>query len=296
LVAGLHACATIVLERRFEPEKVLKTIADYGITLFFGVPTVFIKLLNLNVCNSGLRSVRYYFTAAASMPVEVAQKWYSKYGMVIYEGYGLTETSPFSSYNHDLKYKVGSIGTPVENVEMKIVNLNNESVTPGEIGEIVVRGPNVMLGYWNRPDETANVLKNGWFHTGDIGRMDEDGYFYIVDRLKDMINVSGFKVYPAEVENVLYQHPAVAECAVYGVPDPVKGEIVKANILLKTGEAIAEEQIIAFCCERMAAYKIPYSVEFTDSLPKNGTGKVLKRLLREEATRSFRSTKVYAPR
>jgi long-chain acyl-CoA synthetase len=183
-----------------------------------------------------------------------------------------------------LKYKLGSIGSPIENVEMKIVNLDGELVQPGEVGEIVVRGPNVMLGYWNRPNETAQVIKNGWFHTGDIGRMDEDGYFYIVDRLKDMINVSGFKVYPAEVENVIYQHPAVAECAVYGVPDQVKGEIVKANILLKPGEAIAEEQIIAFCCERMATYKIPHTVEFIDSIPKNPTGKVLKRLLREEAT------------
>jgi long-chain acyl-CoA synthetase len=296
LNAGLNACATIILQRRFEPEQVLKTIVNDGVTLFFGVPTVFIKLLNMNTFNYNLASVRYYFTAAAKMPLEVIHKWQSKYGFVIYEGYGLTETSPFSSYNHDLKYKLGSIGTPIQNVEMKIVNLDGEPVQPTEVGEIVVRGPNVMLGYWNRPDETAQVIKNGWFHTGDIGRMDEDGYFYIVDRLKDMINLSGFKVYPAEVENVIYQHPAVAECAVYGVADSVKGEIVKANILLKPGEVISEEQIIAFCAERIANYKIPQTVDFVNSLPKNGTGKVLKRLLKEEAMQSFQATQMYVPR
>ncbi|MBW4594119.1 MAG: long-chain fatty acid--CoA ligase [Brasilonema angustatum HA4187-MV1] len=282
LNAGLNACATIVLQRRFEPEQVLKTIVTHGVTLFFGVPTVFIKLLNLNISSDHLSSVRYYFTAAVTMPREVIQRWQSKHGMVIHEGYGLTETSPFSTYNHDLKYKLGSIGSPIENVEVKIVNLDGESVQPGEVGEIVVRGPNVMLGYWNRPEETAQVIKNGWFHTGDIGRMDEDGYFYIVDRLKDMINVSGFKVYPTEVENVIYQHPAVAECAVYGVPDQVKGERVFANILLKTGFAVTQEEIIAFCSQRIATYKVPHTIKFIDSLPKNATGKVLKRLLQQQ--------------
>lgn len=282
LNAGLHSCATIVLQRRFDLEQVLRTIALDRITMFFGVPTVFIKLLNTNTSDYDLSSVRYYFTAAATMPMEVTQRWQSKHGMVIHEGYGLTETSPFSTYNHDLKYKFGSIGSPIENVEMRIVNLDGELVQPGEIGEIVVKGPNVMLGYWNRPEETAQVLKNGWFHTGDIGRMDSDGYFYIVDRLKDMINLSGFKVYPAEVENVIYQHPAVAECAVYGVPDQIKGERVFANILLKAGFAITEEEMIAFCSERMATYKVPHTIKFINSLPKNATGKVLKRLLQQQ--------------
>jgi long-chain acyl-CoA synthetase len=181
-----------------------------------------------------------------------------------------------------LKYKLGSIGSPIENVEMKIVNLDGELVQPGEVGEIVVRGPNVMLGYWNRPNETAQVIKNGWFHTGDIGRMDEDGYFYIVDRLKDMVNVSGFKVYPTEVENVIYQHPAVAECAVYGVLDNLKGERVVANILLKADFAVTQEEIMDFCSLRMATYKVPHTIQFIDSLPKNATGKILKRLLKQE--------------
>ena len=282
LNAGLNVCATIILQRRFEPEQILKTIVREHITMFFGVPTVFIKLLNMDTSGYDLSSVRYYFTAAAPMLIEVVQRWQEKHGCVIYEGYGLTETSPFASYNHDLKYKLGSIGTPIENVEMKIVNLDGIEVQPGELGEIIIRGPNVMLGYWNHPDETAEVLKNGWFHTGDIGKMDDDGYFYIVDRLKDMINVSGFKVYPAEVENVLYAHPAVAEVAVYGVPDKIKGEIVKASILLKAGFSVTEEEVIAFCSKKMATYKIPRTIKFIDSLPKNATGKVLKQFLRQE--------------
>ncbi len=287
LNSGLNACATIILQRRFELEQVLQTVANHQVTMFFGVPTVFIKLLNMDTSSYNLESVRYYFSAAAPMPVEVAQTWQDKYGLVIHEGYGLTETSPFATYNHDLKYQLGSIGTPIENVEMKIVDGNGHLLEPGELGEIVVKGPNVMLGYWNRPFETALVIKNGWFHTGDIGRMDEDGFFYIVDRLKDMINVSGFKVYPAEVENVIYQHPAVAEVAIYGVSDEIKGETVNANIVLKAGHAITEEQIIEFCYEKMAAYKIPCVIHFVDSIPKNPTGKVLKRVLRKRSISQF---------
>jgi long-chain acyl-CoA synthetase len=218
------------------------------------------------------------------MSAEIVQKWQSIHNLVIHEGYGLTETSPFACYNHELKYKLGSIGMPIENVEMQAIDRDGKEVAPGVVGELVIRGPNVMLGYWNRPVETAQVLKNGWFHTGDLGWMDEDGYFYIVDRLKDMINVSGFKVYPNEVERVLATHPAVAEVAVYGVPDPVKGEIVKANILLKSGQLLLAEDAIAFCSERIAAYKVPHLIQFVDSLPKNATGKVLKRLLRESHT------------
>ncbi|WYL95195.2 MAG: AMP-binding protein [Gloeotrichia echinulata IR180] len=214
--------------------------------------------------------------------MRVAQQWQHKYGKVIHEGYGLTETSPFATYNHDLKYQLGSIGTAIDNVEIKIVDSDDDEVELGQLGEIVVRGPNVMLGYWNRPFETAQVMKNGWFHTGDIGYMDSDGFFYVVDRLKDMVNVSGFKVYPTEVENVIYQHPAIAEVAVYGIPNPIKGEVVQANIVLQAGHVITEEQIIEFCYQRMAAYKIPCTINFVDSIPKNPTGKVLKRLLREE--------------
>ncbi|MBE9190500.1 long-chain fatty acid--CoA ligase [Gloeocapsopsis crepidinum LEGE 06123] len=283
LNAGLNACATIVLHRHFDLEKILKSVVTEQITMFFSVPTVYILLLNMGTLGYDLSSIRYYFSAAAPLPVEVAQKWFDKYQLEIHQGYGLTETSPCASYNNDFKYKVGSIGTPIENVEMKIVHADGKDALPGDLGEIIIRGPNVMLGYWNRPFETAEVIKNGWFYTGDIGQIDEDGYFYIVDRSKDMINVAGFKVYPTEVENVMYQHPAVAEVAVYGVPNLETTEIVKANIVLKPDQTVTEKQMIAFCSERMAAYKVPKAIKFVDSIPKNPTGKVLKRVLRDEA-------------
>ncbi|WP_392534401.1 class I adenylate-forming enzyme family protein [Nostoc sp. C117] len=284
LNAGISGCSTIVLQRRFDLDQVLKTITQHQITMLFGVPTVFIKLLNMDTSSYNLKSIRYYFSAAAPMPSQIAQLWYQKFGIVIHEGYGLTETSPFASYNHNFNYKLGSVGTPIANVEMKVVDGDGNQVEIGELGEIAIKGSNVMLGYWNRPFETAEVIKNGWLHTGDIGRMDEDGFFYIFDRLKDMIIVSGFKIYPTEIENVIYQHPVVAEVAVYGVTDPLKGEIVKANIILKTGHTITEEKIIDFCYERMAAYKVPHAINFVNSIPKNSTGKVLKRVLRHEST------------
>jgi long-chain acyl-CoA synthetase len=282
LNSGLNACATIILHRRFDVKQVLQSITRHRVTMFFGVPTVFIKLLNADTADYNFESIRYYFSAAAPLPIEIIQKWYDTYGLFIHEGYGLTETSPFASYNNDLKYRLGSIGTPIDNVEIKIVNAKGHQVQPGELGEIAISGPNVMLSYWNRPIETAEVIKDGWFYTGDIGRMDEDGYFYIVDRLKDMINLSGFKVYPTEVENVIYQHPAVAEVAVYGIPDPIKGEIVKASVVLQGDHLITEAQIKEFCYEKMASYKIPQAVKFVSSLPKNPTGKILKNLLRQE--------------
>ncbi|ACC80687.1 class I adenylate-forming enzyme family protein [Nostoc punctiforme] len=283
LNAGISACTTIILQRRFDPDQVLETITTHQVTMLFGVPTVFIKLLNMDTSNYNLENIRYYFSAAAPMPLQVAENWYKKFGFVIHEGYGLTETSPFAAYNHNLNYKLGSVGTPIANVEMKIVDGDGNQVEIGELGEITIKGANVMLGYWNRPFETAEVIKNGWLHTGDIGRMDEDGFFYVIDRSKDMIVVSGFKVYPTEVENVIYQHPAVAEVAIYGVPDPLKGEIVKANIILKASQTITEQQIIDFCYERMAAYKVPRVINFVNSIPKNSTGKVLKRFLRQES-------------
>lgn len=282
LNAGLNAGATIVLQRHFDLDQIVKSIATEKVTMFFSVPTVYIVLLSMEPSSYDLSSVRYCFSAAAPLPPEVAEKWQQRHGMTIYQGYGLTETSPCTTYNHDFKYKPGSVGTPIENVEMKAIDANGNQVEPGELGEIIIRGPNVMLGYWNRPFETAEAIKNGWFYTGDIGRTDEDGYFYIVDRSKDMINVAGLKVYPTEVENVIYQHPSVAEAAVFGVPDTEKGEIVRANIVLKSGHSLTEKQAIAFCAERMAIYKIPKTIKFVDSIPKNPTGKVLKRVLRDE--------------
>jgi phenylalanine ammonia-lyase len=284
LNSGLGAGATIVLQRQFDPDKVQRSIIEDGITMFFGVPTTFYVMYE-QLSAHEMNRVRYYFSAAAPLPVEIAQKWQEKFGAFIYQGYGLTETSPFASYNHHIKTKLGSIGTPIEHVEMKIVDIDDgHTLMPGEVGEIVIRGPNVMLGYWNRPTETAEVIKDGWFHTGDIGKMDYEGYFYLVDRLKDMINVGGLKVYPADVEKIIAQHPAVAEVAVYGVPDTLMGEQVKANVVLKQDQSVTVEEIIVFCIQRIANFKVPSVVEFVDAIPKNPTGKVLRRFLRQEST------------
>lgn len=286
LNAGLNACSTIVLQRRFVPEKVFEAITTEKITMFFGVPTVFIRMLEM-FPEYDFSSIRFNFSAAAPMSPEIVRRWQQKHGHVIYEGYGLTETSPFASYNHPMQYKFGSVGMPIPNVEMKVVDDNGNEVPLGEIGELIIRGPNVMLGYWNRPEATAKAIKNGWFHSGDMGWMDEDGYFYIADRLKDMINLSGFKVYPSEVERVFYQHPAVAEVAVYGVPHPMRGEMVKASVRLKEGDSVTVEELREFCDQRMANYKVPRAIEFVASFPKNPTGKILKRVLRQQNIRKI---------
>jgi long-chain acyl-CoA synthetase len=280
--SGLGAGATVVLHRKFEVSRVLRSIADQHITMVFGVPATFIVLHECASTND-MSSVRYYFSAAQNLPAEIESRWQKKFGLPLHQGYGLTETSPFASYNHQHKHKPGSIGIPIEKVEMKIVDVDDGSEVPPETpGEIVIRGPNVMLGYWNRPADTAQVIKGGWFHTGDIGRMDVEGYFYIEDRLKDMINVGGLKVYPAEVENVIYRHPAVAEVAVYGLPEPMLGERVAASVVLKSDHAIAAEEVLALCRRHLSGFKVPSSIWFVASLPKNSTGKILKRVLREE--------------
>jgi len=287
LNSGFNACATVVLHRTFHPATIIRSLAEDQVTMFFGVPTTFIPLYNL-ASAAELESVRYYFSAAATLPREVARKWEEKYRRPINEGYGLTETSPFASYNHRLWYKLGSIGAPIENVEMRVVSPDTGAeVATGDLGEIVVRGPNVMLGYWNRPEATAQAIRDGWFHTGDIGRVDEDGYFYIVDRLKDMVNVGGLKVYPVEVENTIYLHPAVEEVAVYGIPDQVMSERVCANIVCKKEHSATEAEIMAFCRQQLADYKIPSAIRFVEALPKSPTGKILKRVLRDEGRTAF---------
>ncbi len=295
LNSAFNACATIVLHRAFQPASILKSIVEDEVTMFFGVPTTFIPVYNL-ASPSDLSSVRYYFSAAAALPREIARKWQEKYRRVINEGYGLTETSPFASYNHRLWYKLGSIGAPIENVEMRVVDPDTGGEVPaGDSGEIVIRGPNVMLGYWNRPEATAKAIRNGWFHTGDIGRLDEDGYFYIVDRLKDMVNVGGLKVYPVEVENTIYQHPAVEEVAVYGVAEKLMGERVCANIVCKAGQTVSEAEIIAFCRQQLADYKIPAAILFVESIPKSPTGKILKRILRDQGKEAVAAIPKRAP-
>lgn len=282
--SGFTAGATLVLHRRFEAESVLASIQQHQVTCFFAVPTVYVYLLNMETMPWDLSSLRYYFTAAATMPPEIALRWQATTGMVPHEGYGMTECSPCASYNHDFRPKHGSIGEPIENVEMRVVDDEGHEVPPGTWGEIVISGPGVMLGYWNKPDATAAVLRQGWLHSGDIGMTDDEGYFYVVDRLKDMINAAGFKVYPAEVENVLYRHAAVQEVAVYGTAHPVKGEQVTADVVLKAGTDPSSQELIAFVRQHLAVYKAPSTINFVQALPKNATGKILKRALRAAHT------------
>lgn len=279
--AALSSGGTLLLHRRFDPETTPALLREQGMTHLYAVPTIYIYLLNAGITPAEWPSLRYSFSAAATMPVEVARRWTEAFGMVVNEGYGLTETSPFAAYNHEYVHRPGSIGTPIENVEMKVVGPDDEEVADGAWGEICIRGPNVMLGYFNRPAETAEALRGGWFHTGDVGYRDENGFFFLVDRVKDMINAAGFKVWPREVEEVLYAHPAVKECAVVGLPDEVKGEAVAAYIVLHASADCTEMEVESFCRERMAAYKVPRHLRFVDAIPKSPTGKILKRVLRE---------------
>ena len=244
------------------------------------VPTIFITLLAMDLSRWDLSSIRYEFSAAATMPPEISRRWTERFGRPVFEGYGLTECSPFACYNHDFRHKFGSVGTAVENTELKILDGDGHEVERGQWGEICIQGPGVMRGYWGKPEDTARALRGGWLHSGDVGTMDDEGYVFIVDRVKDMINVAGFKVWPAEVEHALYRHPAVREAAVYGVEDPVRGESVRAAIILRDDAAATAEEIITFCRERLAVYKAPAAVEFVRELPKSATGKVLKRVLR----------------
>jgi long-chain acyl-CoA synthetase len=288
LNSALGAGSSVVLHRGFDADSVLRSIVEDRVTVLCGVPTTF-RVLYEKAQAEQLASVRCFFSAAAPLPEELEARWEEKFGKVIHQGYGLTETSPFASYNHLTKHKRGSIGVAIEGVEMKVVDVDTGApVAGGEKGEIAVRGENVMLGYWNRTADTALAIREGWFYTGDIGRMDADGYFYVEDRLKDMIIVGGSNVYSAEVENVLLQHAAVSEAAVFGIADAVLGERVKAAVVLKAGRSATEDELIRFCAERISRVKIPAAVEFLDELPRNRAGKVLKRVLREQQQQAER--------
>jgi len=282
LNATVVACGTVVLHRRFDPVKVLESIARDRVSMFFAVPTIYIHLLNMDLSGYDLSSIRYEFSAASTMPKEISARWTEQFGRPVYEGYGLTECSPFACYNHDFRHKFGSVGTPVENFEIRIFDEEDQEVPTGTWGEIVIRGPGVMQGYWNKPEETEKALRNGWLHSGDIGAVDDEGYVFIVDRVKDMINVSGLKIWPAEVEQFLYKHPDIKEVAVYGIPHPEKGEIVKAAVVPREGVVLTGEAVTMYCHENLAVYKVPAVVNIVEELPKSATGKILKRILREE--------------
>ncbi len=273
---------TFTLLPRFTPEAAFEIMQRDRVTLFAGVPTMYFALLNYPEADRyDLSSLRHCIVGGAPMPLEVMKSFEQKYGVQILEGYGLSETSPVASFTvPDRPRKVGSVGYPVWGVEMCVLNDNDQPVPRGTAGEICIRGHNVMKGYWKRPDATKEALRGGWFHSGDIGYVDEDGCYFIVDRKKDMIIRGGFNVYPREVEEVLYAHPAIAEAAVVGVAHDSLGEDVKAILALVPGATLSEQEVIAYCKERLAAYKYPRIIEFRDALPKGPTGKILKRELR----------------
>ncbi|WP_457631637.1 long-chain-fatty-acid--CoA ligase [Oceanithermus sp.] len=276
----------LVLLPRWDISETLKTIARTKPTLFPGVPTMYVAInLSPETPKYDLTSIRACISGSAPLPVEVAETFERITGAKLVEGYGLTESAPVTHANPIYgRRKIGSIGLPLPSVDAQVVDDNGKPLPAGEIGELVVRGPNVMKGYWNRPEETAQTLKDGWLFTGDVARMDEEGYFYIVDRKKDMIIAGGYNIYPREVEEVLYQHPAVKEAAVVGVPDAYRGETVKAFVVLKEGYEgeVGEEDLRAFAKERLAAYKVPKLWEFREELPKTAVGKILRRMLRKE--------------
>jgi long-chain acyl-CoA synthetase len=280
--ALVAAGGTLVLHERFVPGEFLAAIGPERVTLLYAVPTMYIVLLGADLGVHELSSLRLAFSAAAMLPADVEARWQAVTGLPISQGYGLTESSPFATYNHERAHRPGSVGTPIENVEVRVVDADDRDVPDGTLGEIVIRGPNVMKGYLDQPEETARVLRGGWLHSGDIGYRDADGYLRVVDRVKDMVNVAGFKVFPREVEEVLFAHPAVREAAVLGLPDPVKGEVVRACVVLRDGHAATAEELIALCRERVAPYKVPAVVEFLAALPKSPTGKILKKALRGE--------------
>ena len=283
LNAGILAGATVVLFRRFVPDVVLRAIGEERITHFFAVPTIYISLLGMDLSAYDLSSLRYEMSAAATMPEEISRRWTERFGRRVYEGYGLTECSPFACYNDSKQHRFGSVGRAVDGFELKVFDEFDQELSFGAQGEIVIRGEGVMQSYWNRPDESQVSLRGGWLHTGDVGRMDQDGYVYITDRVKDMINVSGFKVWPAEVEQYLYKLSGIQEVAVFGVPDLATGERVALAVVLTPDANLSAEDIITYCRDNIAAYKVPARVDIVAELPKSPSGKILKRMLREHA-------------
>jgi long-chain acyl-CoA synthetase len=279
--ATLSVGGCFTLLPRFSPEEAAAIVARDRVTLFAGVPTMYFALLH-HAGPVDFSSVEYCLSGGAPMPVEVMKAFEEKFGVLILEGYGLSETSPVASFNMPGRpRKPGSIGYPVWGVELAILGPDDRPVADGERGEICIRGHNVMKGYLGRSEATAETMRNGWFHSGDIGIRDADGSYCIVDRVKDMILRGGFNVYPREVEEVLYGHPAIAEAAVIGIPHDSHGEEVKAVVALKAGQSATPDDITAWCKERLAAYKYPRIVEFVDALPKGPTGKILKRELKK---------------
>ena len=294
LTCGLNGAvlsgATLTLIPRFDPRKALEVIERDAVTVFEGVPTMYSALLSVadEAASEATRTLRVCVSGGAAMPVQVLADFEKAFGCEVLEGYGLSESSPAAAFNHPHRErKVGSIGTPIEGVQMRVVDLDGAEVPQGQTGEIQIRGHNVMKGYWNLPEATkATITPDGWLATGDVGRGDEDGYFYIVDRTKDMIIRGGYNVYPREIEEVLYEHPAVAEAAVIGIPHDSLGEEVGAAVALKEGTSVHPDELRDYVKARVAAYKYPRHIWLVNALPKGPTGKILKRDITVPATES----------
>ena len=283
--AGVYRGTTNILLPRFDPEAVLDLMEKHKVSFFAGVPTMYWGLLNyenekfdLNAISANLKMC---LSGGASLPVKVLEDFEEKFAVKILEGYGMSEGSPVVTFNQiDRGRKPGSVGTPVWGVEVKIVDENDNEMPVGEKGELVYRGHNVMKGYYNKPEANAKTIVDGWLHSGDVGVKDEDGFFYIVDRTKDMVIRGGLNVYPREVEDVIMKHESVSLVAVIGVPDDQYGEEIKACVVLRKGEVVSEKELVAWTKERIAAYKYPRIIEFLDALPQSATGKILKKELR----------------
>lgn len=281
VLVELYIGATVSIMEMFVPGDALRNIAENKLTFICGVPAMYNFYLAAGT-KEIFSTVKYFVCGGAPLPVEVLNKFESKFGIRIMEGYGLSEASPVVCFNPVGKGKPGSVGLPIYGVEVKIVNDNGEELPVGEIGEIVVRGKNVMKGYLNMPEVTAKTIVNGWLHTGDLGLKDNDGYVYIVDRLKDMIIVSGLNVYSKEIEEEIYKHPDVVEAAVIGIPDEKRGEVVCAFVVLQEGKELNRKEFLSFLKESLASYKIPRHIYQIDVLPKNSTGKIAKNELRKK--------------
>ncbi|GGE72728.1 fatty acid--CoA ligase family protein [Priestia taiwanensis] len=285
LNAPILCGATVIIMPKFSPAEVFRVTNKYKATVFAGVPTMYNFLFQYSGGQvEHLQSLHLCISGGASMPVALLHSFEKKFGVAVSEGFGLSEASPVTCFNPlDRPRKPGSIGTSVLNVENKVVDELGEEVPVGEVGELIVRGPNVMKGYYKMPEDTNQALRDGWLYTGDLAKQDEEGYFYIVDRKKDMVLVGGYNVYPREVEEVLYNHEEIVEAAVIGQPDENYGEIVKCFIVVKD-KSLNEADIIAYCKQHLAVYKVPSKIEFLEELPKNTTGKILRRALRQAVT------------
>ncbi len=290
MTACMNGCILMASENillpRFNLEEVLQTIKQEKPTIFPGVPTMYVAInAHPKAQEYGIDSIEVCNSGSAPMPVELMREYETKTGAKILEGYGLSEAAPVTHCNPSFGIrKPGTVGIAYPSTDCKIVDVatGTEEVPNGQLGELIVKGPQIMKGYWNMPEETAVALRDGWLFTGDIAKMDEDGYLSIVDRKKDLIIASGYNIYPRDVEEVLYEHPSVQEAVVIGVPDEYRGETVKAIIVLKANKSATEKEMIEYCKQNMAAYRVPTIVEFRDELPKTNVGKILRRALREE--------------